>query len=402
MISDQCRKADAIASPSAGRISTILVQLLANNPSAVTYAAIESAITDAGCNPFEVNDLYQGILYALDNAHVPVVEQFDDTSSIEQAGDLALELADETLAQLCKTYSQIDQFRHTLLTAADERRLLEIYHDGVKAAHDIHDHSGPKQRLAFERRVAAGRTALDELVRHNLRLVAAQAHKFIKQARHLDLEDLLQEGLIGLYRAIKLYRLDLGHRLSTYATYWIRQAISRAIADQDRMIRLPVHLIESIAAIGRATQQLTITLGRDPSDEELAAYIGQNVTRVHQIRQLQRDHISLDLPIGTEGDATLGDMLPDTRMLEPETALIERSQLQDVQNFVSMNLDLSEIERQVINLRYGLENGKRHTLQEIGDSFNLTRERIRQLEVRALEKLKIEAKRGQLMAYLQD
>lgn len=383
-------------------VKTISTQLLGDKPVAVTYTAVEMAITAAGFDPFEVSDLYQDILQALDDAHVPVVEKLDTPSSSEHVDDLTLNLADETLAQLHKTRNRIDQFSHTLLTAADERRLLEIYQDGVMASGHLQAELSLEHRLDLERRIAAGRMALDDLVRHNLRLVAARAYKFSAQTTLLDVEDLIQEGMIGLLRAIELFRLDFGGRLSTYATHWIRQAISRAIADQDRMIRLPVYLHELLINLNRATQKLTINLGRAPSDEELAAEIGKDLNCVRQLQQLRQGHLSLDLPTGSSGETTLGDILPDVRMFEPEIATMQRGQLEAVRHLVDTHPDLSEIERQIIILRFGIGSSSCHTLQEIGDLFKYSRERIRQLEVRAIRKLSDEAASRHLMDYLEE
>lgn len=381
---------------------SIVIQLLQHSPLAVTYAAIEQAISAAGHDPLDAQDLYLQVLQGLDDAGVPAVERLETPGSGSTIDDEAMELADEVVAQLQKTRRNTNQFNHALLSAADERRLLEIYRDGRRASAELGQEMSGKQRLACERRIAAGDAALDQLVSHNVRLVAASAYKVAAQTAHLDAEDLIQEGMIGLHRAIELYRLDFGHRLSTYASYWIRQAISRAVADQDRMVRLPVHMIESLGALRRATRQLTTDLGHTPTDEELAAATGNSIARVHQLQLLSRQHLSLDLPMSAQGEATLGDLLPDTRMLEPETALIERSRREAIWKLIANNTDLSEVERQVVSMRFGLADGERQTLQQIGDRFNVTRERVRQLEVRALKKLQINAKRVQLKSYLED
>lgn len=393
--------AKVASAPPEQNTQAILAQLVADAPPAVTFVAIEAAICAAGFDPIEAQDLYLDILDGLDRLGVPAVDQLvpTESSAIE---DEAVDLADETIAQLRKLRRDTSHFNHTLLTAANERRLLEIYHDGRRARAELHVESSAKQRLAIERRVAAGNEALDELVGHNMRLVASFAYKVATQTSHLDAEDLLQEGLMGLQRAIELYRLDLGYRLSTYATFWIRQAINRAVADQDRMVRLPVHIIESLSALRRTTRQLVTTLGREPTAEELAAASNLPLKRVRQLQLLSRQHLSLDLPVGTEGDACLGDILPDTRMLEPERALVERSRHEAIHRLIESDAGLTSMERRIIQLRFGLTDGDRRTLQEIGDQFKVTRERIRQIEVRALRKLKTDARREQLKTYLED
>lgn len=390
---------EALPSPE-DSLKEILSQLLKGAPSAVTFAAIEAAIGAAGFDLHEATDLYSAILGALDEVGVLTVEQLETLHST--VDDLAVEMADETIAMLRDTRARMSQASHPLLKAEDERRLLEFYQDGRRASVELRSEVSCKQRVALERRVAAGEAALDELISHNIRLVATHAYKVAGQTSHLDAEDLIQEGLIGLQRAIELYRLEMGYRLSTYATFWIRQAIGRAIADQDRMVRLPVHLVESLGALWRTTRQLTLSLGRTPLEEELAAATGNSLNRLRQLQLLSRSHISLDLPIGDDGSSTLGDMLPDTRMMEPETALIERSRQEAICQFIADNKKLTSTERQIISMRFGLKDGEKRTLQEIGDIFHVTRERIRQLEVRALHKLRTDANRINLQSYLED
>jgi len=380
----------------------IVAQLIEHSPPAVTYAAIETSISSAGFDPLEAQDLYLQVLQGLDSVGVPAVDRLVEAGDSLTVEDEAMELADETVAQLRKLRRSTNQFSHALLTAADERRLLEIFHDGRRATSELHPDIGRKLCLAIKRRIAAGDEALDELVSHNIRLVAALAYKVAAQTHHLEAEDLIQEGLIGLQRAIELYRLDLGYRLSTYATFWIRQAISRAVADQDRMVRLPVHMVEALGFLRRTTRQLTATLGHQPTDEELAASTGYSAARVRKLQLLSRGHLSLDLPMGSEGHATLGDVLPDTRMLEPETALIERSRYEAICHLIANDAALTAMERKIITMRFGLVGGEPRTLQEIGDLFKLTRERIRQIEVRALRKLRVDARREQLRSYLED
>lgn len=390
---------EARSSPDA-MLKEILAQLLSNAPSAVTFAAIETAISAAGFDPHEESDLYSAILDALDAASILVVEQLELLRT--PGDDTAVEIADETLTMLRETYTRISQTSHPLLRAADEQRLLEIYQDGQRALAEQSSEGGYRQQRALERRIMAGKDAMEALMSHNIRLVASYAYKVAGQTNHLDTEDLIQEGLIGLQRAIVLYRLDVGCRLSTYATYWIRQAIQRAVADQDRMVRLPVHLIESLHAISRTVRELTHSLGRAPSEEELALATGNSIARLRKLQLLNRSHLSLDLPMSEDGASTLGDMLPDTRMMDPEESLIERNRQETIRQFMLNNRNLTPIERRIISLRFGFEDGEKWTLQEIGDLFHLTRERIRQLETRALRKLRHDADHIHLQSYLED
>jgi RNA polymerase primary sigma factor len=200
----------------------------------------------------------------------------------------------------------------------------------------------------------------------------------------MTLDDLLQEGRIGLFKAIERYDLDMNLRLSTYATWWIRQSIGRALADQDRTIRLPVHVVETLRRMRQTTQNLTDAFGREPTDEELADALRLPLKKVQTIRRMERDPISLELPVGPDGDSLLGDLLPDPRLRSP----VESASYNALREAIGRALNrLTERERQVIVLRFGLADGKVRTLESIGKVFGVTRERIRQIEVKALRHL---------------
>ena len=313
-----------------------------------------------------------------------------DTSTVMLTGD--------PVRMYLKEIGKVD-----LLTADEEVHLAMKIEAGTEASEKLEAAENGEIELtrAEQRRLMrieqVGLDAKQQLISANLRLVVSIAKRYV--GRGMLFLDLIQEGNLGLIRAVEKFDYTKGFKFSTYATWWIRQAITRAIADQARTIRIPVHMVETINKLIRVQRQLLQDLGRDPTPEEIGAEMGMSPDRVREIQKISQEPVSLETPIGEEEDSQLGDFIEDSTAVAPPDAASDsmlREQLEQVLD------SLADRERKVIKFRFGLEDGHPRTLEEVGREFGVTRERIRQIESKTLAKLRHPSRSGRLKDYIED
>lgn len=336
----------------------------------VTQQEILSIVPDAEENIELLDELYSTLM----DQGIEITDQKDrliwatePEEDIENAvsDDYLKDIADDSVRLYLREIGKIP-----LISAADEVALAKRIEQGDKAAKDA-------------------------LAEANMRLVVSIAKKYI--GRGLDLLDLIQEGNTGLLRAVEKFDYTKGFKFSTYATWWIRQAITRAIADQARVIRIPVHMVETINKLIRTQRRLTQELGRDPLPEELAAEMEMDVEKVNHILKISQDTASLDATVGEDDDSSLGDFIQDEDSVSPEDAATYELLKEHINE--TLNL-LTPREQKILRMRFGLEDGRGHTLEEVGQEFGVTRERIRQIEAKALTKLRKHKDSKKLKDYL--
>jgi RNA polymerase primary sigma factor len=304
---------------------------------------------------------------------------------LQEIGRIRLLRADEEieLARKIADLLELERVREQLCNELDRSPKDKEWADAVKMP-----------LPAFRQRLHLGRRAKDKMVQSNLRLVVSIAKKYMN--RGLTFQDLIQEGSLGLIRAAEKFDHEKGYKFSTYATWWIRQAITRAIADQSRTIRLPVHLYETISRIKKTTKLLSQEMGRKPTEEEIATRMEMTIEKLRFIAKSAQLPISLETPIGKEEDSRLGDFI-ESEGETPEDQVAKNLLREDLESVLDT---LSPRERDVLRLRYGLDDGRMKTLEEIGQIFNVTRERIRQIEAKALRKLRHPYRNSILKEYI--
>ena len=336
----------------------------------ITYEELASKLKGLELTGDELDELYN--LFNENNIQIIAEDETEGTTDGEKIIlDDTILTKDLTINDPVRMYlKEIGQIK--LLTMDEELKLADRILEGDPMAKSI-------------------------LAEANLRLVVSIAKRYV--GRGMLFLDLIQEGNIGLMKAVEKFDVTKGYKFSTYATWWIRQAITRAIADQARTIRVPVHMVETINKLARIQRQLTLELNREPSEDELAKKMNMSVEKIRDIYKISQDPVSLETPIGEEDDSHLGDFIKDERNVSPEEYATNELLKDEISEVL---LTLTEREEKVIRLRFGLEDGKSRTLEEVGQLFGVTRERIRQIEAKALRKLRHPSRSRKLKDYIGD
>jgi RNA polymerase primary sigma factor len=366
----------------------------------VSQAEIVKAFPDAQDNVDLFDHLYallqeKGVDVVLGNENTAEIEAVAaDAPTEDEMAQALKELESSALDDPVRMYlREIGKVK--LLTGAQEVSIAMRMEAGAIRDGQLKDQGLTPEERQLDRTVMDGERARRELIEANLRLVVSVAKRYI--GRGMSLLDLIQEGNIGLIRAVEKFDYTKGYKFSTYATWWIRQAITRAIADQARTIRIPVHMVETINKLIRISRRLLQEKGRDATVEEISLEIGLSPEKVREIQKIQLDPVSLETPIGDEDDSTLGEFIADVEALAPADYASQELLREQVDSVLD---SLSQREREVLRLRFGLVDGRNRTLEEVGKEFNVTRERIRQIEAKALRKLRHPSRSRKLKDYL--
>ena len=363
----------------------------------LTFKEISDAFEDIEVTPEEIERLYD----IFEKESIELVEDLD--KELEEIEVSKEELEDLSVPEGINIDDHVKMYlkeigKVNLLTPEEELSLAKRMADGETAKEqleEIGEEIDEDTKKQIDLLIADGEKAKKSLAEANLRLVVSIAKRYV--GRGMLFLDLIQEGNLGLIKAVDKFDYTKGYKFSTYATWWIRQAITRAIADQARTIRIPVHMFETINKLVRVSRQLVQELGREPTPEELAKELNMPVDKVREISKISQEPVSLETPIGEEEDSHLGDFIPDEDAPAPSEAasfVLLKEQLGAVLE------TLSEREAKVLRLRFGLDDGRARTLEEVGKEFDVTRERIRQIEAKALRKLRHPSRSKKLKDFL--
>jgi len=338
---------------------------------------------------------YSEILHMMPNIEqdITVLEKL-----YERLSDANIELVEskELLETPLEEKTKKEEKKEVVSKVEDEigRDAVQMYLMGIGKISLL---TGDEEKELAKKILHGNEEARQKLIEANLRLVVSIAKKYIGRSSHLTLLDLIQEGNIGLFKAVEKFDYTKGYKFSTYATWWIRQAITRALADQARTIRIPVHMVETISKFTQVKRRLLQDLGREPLAEEIAAEMNMEIEKVRHIMKISQETISLETPLGDDDeDSTLGEFIEDEKEIMPSQSAARgllRDQLKEIMS------DLNPREQKILAMRFGLEDGVTHTLEEVGKEFGVTRERIRQIEAKALEKIRVHRKLDKLRGY---
>lgn len=395
---------------------------LGKSKGSLTNREIMDILDEVSLEPEQIEKLYdlleeQGIEIIEDSADdiedisniVKIVEDKEEDTVVEgehtlvddpvkvylkEIGKVPL-LSGEEEIELAKQMLKGVEFQKMIALMKDREEGKEIAEEDLPIFELLPDAFEQEELDAMNAEIAKGEKAKQRLSEANLRLVVSIAKRYVGRGMHFL--DLIQEGNLGLIKAVEKFDYQKGYKFSTYATWWIRQAITRAIADQARTIRIPVHMVETINRVMRVSRQLVQELGRDPTSEEIAREINQPEEKVREILKIALDPVSLETPIGEEEDSHLGDFIPDDDVPAPVEAT---SQIMLREQLVEVLSTLTPREAKVLELRFGLRDGRQRTLEEVGKEFNVTRERIRQIESKALRKLRHPSRSRKLKDFL--
>lgn len=359
-----------------------LVEAAKKNKNVIEYDEIMGYFKDIPLTP----ELYDRITDELEKRNIDVLRITE-----EDADEIPLDELDDE--EISAEELDMDKLEESIVDGLNIEDPVRMY---LKEIGKVSLLSWEEEIELAKRMEQGDEMAKQRLAEANLRLVVSIAKKYV--GRGMQLLDLIQEGNLGLIKAVEKFDYSKGYKFSTYATWWIRQAITRAIADQARTIRIPVHMVETINKATRISRQLTQELGREPLPEEIAKEMNVPVERVREILKIAQEPVSLESPVGEEDDSHLGDFIKDDNIATPADAatyVLLKEQLEEVMK------DLTEREQQVLRMRFGLDDGHPLTLEQVGKYFNVTRERIRQIEAKALRKLKHPSRSRKLKDYLE-